>query len=216
MIGLPRKDLYVLKSQKLFVTQLIFVVIALVIGYEEPILGVFAGTILASTLSITTIAYDDYNNSSIFLFTLPISRKTYVVSKYLFSLLFCVAVSMIVSLIIFFWHFSLLTAGGLGTWLLQVLIVTLAPMLFASLMIPINLKFGTERGRIVMVVLFVAIGILSPFASDLIQPARAQSFLLFISRQDTWLLLLLFVAVISLVALFSVVISAHVMRKKEF
>lgn len=66
--------------------------------------------------------WDEQDNGYPLLMTLPVMRKTYVIGKYIFGLLF----------------------GG-GAWLIAV-----------AIMLPFQFKFGSERGRIVLLLAFSA------------------------------------------------------------
>lgn len=85
MTGLLIKDLKLLKVQRNFF--LMFVAIAVwmqtfmdgvsfIIGYM---------TFCGSMAVLNTISYDEYDNGNAFLFSLPISRKGYVLEKYAFG-----------------------------------------------------------------------------------------------------------------------------------
>ncbi|MBR5794701.1 MAG: ABC-2 transporter permease [Erysipelotrichaceae bacterium] len=89
MKGLLVKDLRLLLSQSRFYIILLIVLFVsgtstqatFVSGYIAVVFPMFA---------VSTISYDEYDNGNAFLFTLPFSRKEYVLAKYIFGLLLCV------------------------------------------------------------------------------------------------------------------------------
>lgn len=111
-------------------------------------------TIIFFMFVLTSISYDETDHSISFLFTLPISRKTYVREKYIFSLIcgmiglvFSTAVCIIVGAVK---NVNLIEPGmipaALGIYLTLLFIV--------ALMLPIQLKFGGDNGRIALFIVF--------------------------------------------------------------
>lgn len=54
---------------------------------------------ICSMFSLSTISYDEFDNGNAFLFSLPITRKGYVIEKYIFGIMLGV-ISLILSTII--------------------------------------------------------------------------------------------------------------------
>lgn len=111
-------------------------------------------TIIFFMFVLTSISYDETDHSISFLFTLPISRKTYVREKYVFSLIcgliglvFSTAVCIIVGAVK---NVNLIEPdmipAALGIYLTLLFIV--------ALMLPIQLKFGGDNGRIALFIVF--------------------------------------------------------------
>ena len=85
MTGILMKDLMMLKCQKQFFFVMGVVGLMFLVIYDNPTLVFGYLTIMFSFIPLTTLAYDDADNGSAYLFTLPVSRKGYLVEKYLFS-----------------------------------------------------------------------------------------------------------------------------------
>ena len=105
-------------------------------------------------VSMTTITYDELENGLAFLMVLPVSRKNMLLEKYLLGGLFGIG-GLAVTVVIFIiteeftktsmtWESYLLIATGFLAFVI----------LFLSLMIPIQLKFGSEKGRLVLFAIF--------------------------------------------------------------
>ena len=97
MKGLLIKDFRLLKGQVYFLLIVTVCVIVFMINGSEAF-GVAYVCSMVALLSLTTVSYDEYENGSAFLFTLPITKKDYVKEKYLFAgilLLIGLIVSMI-------------------------------------------------------------------------------------------------------------------------
>ena len=87
MKGLLIKDFKLLKGQKNFfmaITAISIIMIIVSPGTSFPIgfLG-FVGALF----SLSSISYDEFDNGNAFLFSLPITRKDYVLEKYIFGLI---------------------------------------------------------------------------------------------------------------------------------
>ena len=81
MTGLLMKDLMMLKCQKQFFFVMGVVGLMFLVIYDNPTLVFGYLTIMFSFIPLTTLAYDDADNGSAYLFTLPVSRKGYLVEK---------------------------------------------------------------------------------------------------------------------------------------
>lgn len=211
MKGLLIKDFKLMKMQKRFF--LLILLVGVVITFSSYDVAFTTGfmAFVSSLFSISSISYDEFDNGNAFLFSLPISRRTYAVEKYIFSaILGCCA-----------WVLAMIIAISVGflkgihpdteTWFSAFLILSMMFVILA-LMLPFQLKFGGERGRIV---LLLVIGGLAPNGLELIgidllamldaMPAVNAGIMSFI----TLLIALLFLGV-------SCLISIGIVQKKEF
>lgn len=106
-------------------------------------------TFFAALMANTTLSYDEYGNGVLFLLTLPVTGKTYVRSKYVGNLL----------LLLFFWLSSTLLEALIyalqGRILFRmetmgsVLAILPVSLIFVDFMIPLVLRFGQEKGKLV-------------------------------------------------------------------
>ena len=150
MKGLLIKDYKLLMLQKK--TFLLMLLIAICMNFamqDNP--GVIIGylTFFAALMANTTLSYDEYGNGITFLLTLPVTRKTYVRSKYVGNLL----------LLLFFWLPSTLLEAliyalqGRILFRMETMVSVLAilpvSLIFVDFMIPLVLRFGQEKGKLV-------------------------------------------------------------------
>lgn len=155
MRGLLVKDLRFLMSQRRFI--LILLIIAFFLNLNGE--GNFAMGYLifiGSFLVMNTIGNDEFDNGYLFLFTLPVERKTYAVEKYVFGMI-AGGAAWLAGLAI-----SLLqSAAGRGMPVGELL--RISPIyisffiLLSAVMIPFPLIFGREKGNIVMLITVGAI-----------------------------------------------------------
>lgn len=156
MTGLLLKDFRYMLTQKSFILSVLVIGFVLSLTQEDNdlfVIGYLAFT--GIVLGMTSITMDDQEHNLTFLFTLPLSRRSYVLEKYLFTFLmgalfccFALAVTLITRPFGIFQAPIGLIIGTTG----GVLAGTLA---FMSITIPLQFKFGAERARIAS---FIAIG----------------------------------------------------------
>ena len=217
MLGLLEKDLRLTLSRKQ--TLVIFIVAALVMGMTMD--GTFLVgylTMLSTITAVSTISYDEFDNGMAFLMTLPFTRKIYVREKYLFSLL-SAAAAWCVGLILYIVsaalrHNTIVLADELP------MLLAILPVLYlsAAVMIPLQLKYGSEKSRIVLFILFglaavLFVGIKNGFGSSLPSPDGLVKVLDGLSPA---VVLLPLAAVCALAAYISYLCSVRIMEKKEF
>lgn len=159
MLGLMEKDMRLTLARKQ--TVLIFLAAALVMGIlEDSSFMIGYLTMLATILAVGTISYDEFDNGLAFLMTLPFDRKTYVREKYLFSL-FMTASAWCVGAALYCGGSLLRHNAAILAAELPVL-AAFIPALYlnAAIMIPLRLKYGSEKSSIVLFLIFGIIAIL--------------------------------------------------------
>ncbi len=217
MFGLIEKDLRLTFARKQ--TLLIFFIMALVMGISMDgsfIVGYL--TMLAAVISIGTISYDEYDNGFAFLMTLPFGRKTYVREKYLFCLIMSTAAWCIGAVLYFIGN----TVRRSGVNMVEELpmLIALIPVMYLSsaLMIPIQLKYGSEKSRIALFILFGCIAVLifgaKTFFSSMENPIT--ELIQTIENLSPTVILLTVITVCALASGVSYMLSIRIMGKKEF
>ena len=218
MKGLLVKDFRLMKGQKNFLV-LLFIMIAFVFisGMDASF---FMGYLpfLLMIAAMSTFTYDEFDNGMAFLMVLPISRKLYVQEKYLFGgvLGFTGLASAFVLFLI-----SEINKGSSMTFTQYVLLFLcfLAfVILFLCLMIPIQLKFGSEKGRIVLFIIFFGIIGIVYLVSKITDKIPAQIIEVFrgIQKLPFGILAALAVGIYILALFISLKISLGIMEKKEW
>lgn len=148
MKGLLVKDLELMKVQKKFFI-MVLAVGALLNFSSSGAFAVGYFTFVCATFVTSTVSYDEFENGLVFLMTLPVSRRDYAVSKYIFggavvvcSWILGMAVSMACAAI----KGESFGVDGIAMLPIGLLIV--------ALMLPFMIKFGQEKGR------YVSVGVL--------------------------------------------------------
>lgn len=159
MLGLIEKDLRLTLTRTQ--TLLLFFIMTLVMGIT--IGGSFLisyPAIIAVITAVGTISYDEFDNGFAFLMTLPFDRKTYIREKYLFSFLMVSAGWGLGAALYCVGAVFRRNAVPLADTLPMLMIPIPVFYLFAAILIPLQLKYGSEKSRIVFSVLFGSIAIL--------------------------------------------------------
>lgn len=158
MKGLLKKDLAISFCNKAMLIAAIIVLAAV------AFMGSGGGQFIMSYMAVfvpmvinSTISYDDMDNGMEYLMTLPVTRRQYVYSKYVFSAgagFLCWIFSCVMGTLSNVIHGN---QGDSGEWLFLCL-MSLGILLFTSnLIIPVQLKFGAEKAKIAMLLIMVGV-----------------------------------------------------------
>ena len=158
MTGLIYKDFLALKGH--LTTYLVFFLV-----YGGLCLsGVFTASVLCGMVVLmslitpmTTVTSDDVSRWNRFAIATPACRRGVVTGKYLFTLLVTLASTVFVSLLLV----VLALAGGLEEPLSELLLSALAcagiALIMNAVALPLLLKFGAEKARMVSMALFLLV-----------------------------------------------------------
>ena len=186
--------------------------------------GIAVGYISALGVMMTlgTLGYDEFEGGYPYLFTLPVTRRTYVREKYVFCLLgamagaafgtiLCPAVSALKG-----------EAGAMPfSDLIFTGVVTMCVIfiVMAGIMIPVRLKFGTEKSRIVLFGIFAVI----TAAAFVIKSSKsafleeiAEKLDVFSAKVSGLTVLFAVICVTAVLLIISEQISERILEKKEY
>lgn len=217
MKGLFVKDFKLMTNQKKFFLVVVLIAAAMMgtSGDASFIIGYL--TFICSIFVISTISYDEFDNGNAFLFTLPISRKEYVWEKYLFGIITGGIVWICSSIAVFIYQNVMENNLDIMEWCFSAYTILLLSCMILAIMIPIQLKFGSEKGRIAIIgilgsvfvvgfLLVKAMEVLHIDYTKLINVLAAQSLGVIIG--------ILSIVCFAAVAV-SIVVSVNIMEKKE-
>lgn len=160
MRGMLKKDFSLMKGQKqFFLVAFIFAFVFLFVN-KMVTFGVSYLMMMFLMFTLSTITYDEYDNGYAFLFTLPISRKLYVKEKYVFCVLISTVVCVINSILILVLTMLRENPESALDLLIACLSAFAAGMVLMAVMIPVQLKFGSEKRQLAMVIGFVGLFLL--------------------------------------------------------
>lgn len=167
MKGLFIKDMLYLKNQgKVIGLFLLIGLLVMTAGAEAVFVNSYI-TFVFATLVLSTITYDEYENGSAYLFTMPISRTGYVNEKYLLGLILC-GIGWLISVLLAGAVMFIKEGTGLTAefWFVAMINLVLA-LAFMGISMPIRIKFGAEKGKIISFIL-IGIVMLLVYLKDLI------------------------------------------------
>ncbi len=158
MRGLLVKDILGMKSFFKFFLVMIAICTVIAVASES---GAFSAGIVASVsifiggmMGFTSFAYDTAYGWDSYVLTMPYTRKQIVLSKYLFSLLITgigAGLGLLLNMV--------LVAAGVSAqdasmWKVLALLFCMVGI-FISIMIPLVFRYGIEKARIIVIIVFI-------------------------------------------------------------
>lgn len=217
MKGLLIKDFMLMKEQKNFFFMAVAIAVFMGAFYDNIAFMLGFTPFLLSTFSLSTISYDEFDNGNAFLFTLPVSRKGYAASKYCLALLLdggaCIFSTLIA--VIF-----CIPKGNSSVFEIVMTAVIILPVLimFQAVMIPLQLKFGSEKGRIVQIAALGLLGVIFVMAVKISKALKIDTAGIIdnLSKISMGIMAVCLFAAAAIILLISLKISVSIMKKKEF
>ena len=220
MKGLLIKDLQLILKQKKFFVVAIALAAMFAFTSKDVTFGATYIIILLAMLVLTTFSYDEFNGGMTFILSLPASRKTYVKEKYVFTLIDLVAAAVISFAICSLFTVIQGDKIDIPHLMENILATTVGMGVVLCITIPLELKYGVEKGRIAMfaaVAIIVLIGmggyklLTSVLNVDLSKIANDVA-----TKLTDVGMYVAIIAVMLVLLLISYVASNAVMKKKEF
>ncbi len=221
MKGLMIKDLRLVKNQGN--SLLIMAACGIMMTFTlAPGMAIGYMSALGVMLALGTLSYDEFEGGYTYLFSLPVTRRAYVREKYVFSLLGSLAgtvFGMVMCPIV------AAAKGELAGFSVSEMIITglitmiVICVVMMGIMIPARIKFGSEKGRMVLFVVFALIAGASfaIFSMDSILPKDlAAKALSFTAGIKPWAALLVVILAGAVLLTVSEQIAERILEKKEY
>ncbi len=218
MKGLIIKDVRLLLQQKSTLFMFLGIGLFLMLTGNNILAVVNYMIYVTAMYTMSAIAYDTSDNGMAFLMTLPVSRRDYVIGKYL--LVFCSASLVgtafaIAATVVSLAYGNTVDIGMLGG---ELLVSVLFMMVIFSVMLPVNIKYGAEKSRIVSLlgfgIVFAVIYLLNKLGAD--GGAILENALQKLEQLKFPVLILIGGVLVGVIVCVSVIISSGIMQKKEF
>lgn len=223
MKGLLIKDVQLIFANKQVFLILIFVgILQLTSNDNNYYFAVSYFTFMMGMVGISTISYDEFEDGTQFLLTLPITRKLYAMSKY--------AVLCLLSFV--GWLFpvclGLVTTINSGVevdwpdWWMARVLIWIAINLILMITLPVQIKFGSTHGRLVLLAATALIVLVPVLGSKVLASAGVDAAGVMMRLTEIMSNLNPAIFVAGIIALFlitlaiSLFVSIHVMEKKQF
>ena len=218
MKGLLIKDIKLLLGQKKFFAVVVGMGIFFMLSNENPVSGVSYITMLLSIFTLSTISYDEFDNGMAFLMTLPIERKTYAQEKYVFAGLVSLFSAVGTSVLAYIMGMVMENSIDMTEVVGVACLITLVSWLMLALMIPIQIRFGAEKGRIAMILamgaLFGMFYVLAKVFSS--TGADMNGVVVFLTNLKPWQIVLGALLATIVILMISYSICVRIINKKEY
>lgn len=153
MKGLLIKDFKLIKNQKLFLVAIVAIaVIFLATDMMDMSFVVSYLSFVSILFVVSSISYDEFNNGFAYLMTLPTTRKTYVLEKFVFGFVLAGIAWIASTLLTIIFHYVKNIPLDIRSWLLTCLMLLAMVLIMFSLILPIQLKYGQNKGNIAMII----------------------------------------------------------------
>lgn len=211
------KDLRVVFRQQRSILFLIIVMILLIMGnVENPIFPILYTVFFLSALLVSTISYDTFENGMPFLLTLPVSKKDYVTEKYILAVGGSVIVNVLATGITYFTATVKGTETELTEFIICACIAEIFILIYSAVGLPVNIRYGTEKGRIIMIMIAVMIGAFLGGSGRIMESEKAESIFQFLSGFEMTDGLVILLVLCLIFTITSYLICIKWMEKKEY
>lgn len=220
MKGLLVKDFCLLRELKKMILIVVFVSVVFTATKTDTAFLTGYIVILSAMIAGMTISYDEMNGGLAFLMTLPVTRKQYVAEKYLAGLLILAAGVLYAAVMAMVQKLVNAESISWKETILTIAICAVVGVIMLSFSIPADLKFGAEKGRIMLIFGFMLTFFVIFFGLRFLEshdPERMDALMHCVNHvlAGTWIYpVCLFAGV--LVLLISLILSCRILEKKEF
>ena len=218
MKGLLIKDIRLMLGQKRFFLIVLGMGVMLMFTGDNPSSSMGYITMLLTIFSLNTISYDEHENGMSFLMTLPITRKIFVQEKYVFAGGLAIAAGAF-SVIL---AYVVSTIRNIEVSLQEILVVgatlSAVSILIFAITLPLMIKFGSDKGRIALFVVFAVIGVLVALLAKAAENPDILLMDIMVNFSEMSAGMLVFIAVFALIlmVLASYLVTVKIISKKEY
>lgn len=158
----------VLKQQRVLICAFFAVITILAFATDNSMYAVAFVLFLVPTMMLTTISYDTFENGMSYIMSLPVSVKDYVTEKYILtvasSLIFNIMATILINVV-------LSIGKGVSIMPLELIVNAMLAqfmvLIYISLVLPVDIRFGTDKGMIIVVLMAVVIGAVGPMLGNI-------------------------------------------------
>ena len=158
----------VLKQQRVLICAFFAVITILAFATDNSMYAVAFVLFLVPTMMLTTISYDTFENGMSYIMSLPVSVKDYVAEKYILTVVSSLIFNIMATILI---NVVLSIGKGVGIMPLELIVNAMLAqfmvLIYISLVLPVDIRFGTDKGMIIVVLMAVVIGAAGPMLSNI-------------------------------------------------
>ena len=158
----------VLKQQRILICAFFAVITILAFATDNSMYAVAFVLFLVPTMMLTTISYDTFENGMSYIMSLPVSVKDYVTEKYILTVASSLRFNIMATILI---NVVLSIGKGVGIMPLELIVNAMLAqfmvLIYISLVLPVDIRFGTDKGMIIVVLMAVVIGAAGPMLGNI-------------------------------------------------
>jgi ABC-type transport system involved in multi-copper enzyme maturation permease subunit len=217
MMGLLIKDFKILKCQRRGLLIILATFIALANTKNNTVAMISYLACIGVIYSVSTVSFDEYDNGNPFLFSLPITRKGYVLEKYGFALivgggacLFATVFTMAVG--------TMRNTISVEEEIFNALIVLAVALVMISVLYPLQFAFGSENRRVALFVIMAIILVIGVAISKLALAFNVDLHEIInnLPLVSTGIIVAVALAISAVMLALSCIISIGILCRKEF
>lgn len=218
MKGLFIKDLKLLGNQKKALLIAVVMFFLFMLTMDNSLFVVNYITFFGAIAALGTLSYDEFNNGLTFMFTLPVSRRQYVLEKFLFCILAGLSVWIVTVAASCGFMLYKGTLVNLVEYLTECLTGIVIVAVMTSIMLPLQIKLGQEKARTGIFLFAGIIAVIFFVLKVWIAPTDAQMNALFAGIESLGLVkgMLIFAGSAVVLLIVSCLISIRIINKKEY
>lgn len=215
MSGLLEKDFRLMAKRKNY----LLTMAAMVFGFSFIMDITFMISylpILCAIFTASTISYDEFDNSMTFLMTLPVTPKSFAVEKYVLGII-TGAVSWGVLIVIWLLMTVMERTQISGTEAVGMMMISIfIYAFFMSILLPVELKFGSEKGRLVWAGVGVAVILFLGLGRKILADMGINTAEIEMNLDLAPMAVICIAVILAVMYVVSMKISIGIMNKKEF
>lgn len=121
------------------------------------ILGTCYVATFSGMLGIGTLSYDEYDNGNAYLLTLPITRKEYVLEKYILT--FSCILGGVCCITLWVCIVSMIRQYSFENVLTEFVVAVMITTLISAVILPVQLKYGAKKSKLALLIIAILVGI---------------------------------------------------------
>lgn len=217
MVGLLIKDIRLFLGQRNLYIAVFAMAVLLTLTGQDVFFIISYCTMLCTFFTISTVSYDEFNHGYAFLFTMPITRKSYALEKYLFGALMGGSVWFVTMILGFLYSSVTDPAFEATEWLVGGVWILLVMAIMLCVMLPLQIKFGADKSRVVILGFVIVVVAGSSFFMKMLQNTNLQKpDIAWITEISMGIWLLTGAAVTAIAVVISILISIKILENKQF
>lgn len=209
MLSLIIKDIVIQKRMIPFTLLYVVVFIILTAGNYNKGSVYIIGVTVAFMFSLGAIQYDEKCKADNIIASLPLKRKDIIISRYLGTIFFTAASTLFITMFVWLINFINIKSVNISAMNINdIKIIAITTLVMMSVIIPLNLKFGINKAKIITFALYFTFFTIALSIYNNVNEEPIRTIYLFFIKNGLFLAILLFAV--------SFVFSIFIYENKDF